>query len=388
MPTENRPGPSNRRTSSSHLADSTLVHHSPSFISGLSPPSSTVESPTNTTSQWCPPPSSETIKPDGLQAFRKSLQQRNVSGKAAEIILKSWSAGTQKQYKPYITQWIDFCSKQKSDPYDPPLTAVLDFLVTLYDKGLSYTTITTARSAISVFTVPRNNIAIGTHPLISRFMKGVFKGSPPTSRYQSTWDVKPVLTYLSSLHPVEKLELKTLTLKLIMLIALVSGQRGQTLHILDIAYMKEAPDVVEFLLSEHIKQSRPGYKAPSVILKAYPADSSLCVVTCLKEYLKRTKPLRGSETKLFISFVKPYKHISRETISRWIRSVMETAGVDTQVFKPHSTRSAATSKAKAACVSVHDILQTAGWSPSRCFDLFYNKPVESSNFASAILHSD
>ena len=74
-------------------------------------------------------------------------------------------------------------------------------------------------------------------------MKGVFKGSPPTPRYQSTWDVKPVLTYLSSLHPVEKLELKTLTLKLIMLIALVSAQTGQSLHILDTAYMKEAPDV-------------------------------------------------------------------------------------------------------------------------------------------------
>ena len=187
---------------------------------------------------------------------------------------------------------------------------------------------------------------------------------------------------------MEKLELKTLTLKLIMLIALVSAQRGQSLHILDTAYMKEAPDVFEFSLSDHIKQSRPGYKTPSVILQAYPADSSLCVVTCLKEYLKRTKPLRGSETKLFISFVKPYKHISRETISRWIHSVMETAGVDTHVFKPHSTRAAATSKAKAACVSVHDILQTAGWSSSRCFDLFYNKPVESSNFASAILHND
>ena len=310
------------------------------------------------------------IKPDGLQALRKSLQQRNVSGKAVEIILKSWSAGTQKQYSPYITQWTDFCSKRESNPYDPPLTAVLDFLVTLHDKGLSYTTINTARSAISACTVPRNNTAIGSHPLISRFMKGIFKGSPPTPRYQSTWDVKPVLTYLSSLHPVEKLELKTLTLKLIMLIALVSAQRGQSLHILDTAYMKEAPDVFEFSLSEHIKQSRPGYKTPSVILKAYPADSSLCVVTCLKEYLKRTKPLRGSETKLFISFVKPYKHISRETISTWIRSVMETAGVDTHVFKPHSTRAAATSKAKAACVSVHDILQTAGWSSSRCLIYF------------------
>jgi len=194
------------------------------------------------------------------------------------------------------------------------LTAVLDFLVTLQDKGLSYTTINTARCAIYAFTVRKNNTAIGSHSLISRFMEGVFKGSPPTPRYQSTWDVKPVLAYLSSLHPVEKLKLKTLTLKLIMLIALVSAQRGQRLHIhvLDTAYMKEAPDVFEFSLSEHIKQSRPRYKTPSVILKAYPADSSLCVVACLKEYHKRTKPLRGSETKLFISFVKPYKHISRE----------------------------------------------------------------------------
>ena len=67
---------------------------------------------------------------------------------------------------------------------------------------------------------------------------------------------------------------------------------------------------------------------------------------------------------------------------------MEIAGVDTKVFKLHSTRAAVTSKAKAASVPVHDILRTVGWSSSRCFDLFYNKPVESSNFASAILHSD
>ena len=33
-------------------------------------------------------------------------------------------------------------------------------------------------------------------------------------------------------------------------------------------------------------------------------------------------------------------------------------------------------------------LQTAGWSSSRCFDLFYNKAMESSNFALAVLHRD
>ena len=235
-------------------------------------------------------------------------------------------------------QWIVFCSTRKSDPYNPPLTAVLDFLVSLHDKGLSYTTINTARSAISAITIPVNNMTIGNLPLISRFMKGVYKGSPPTPRYQSTWDVQPVLTYISSLKPPEKLDLKILTLKLVMLMSLVTAQRGQSLHVLDIDYMKEVPDGFEFLLKEHIKQSRPSYKVPSVVLKALPTDSSLCVVTYLREYVKRTKPLRGLQTKLFISCIKPYKQVSRETISRWIRSVMEAAGIDTKVFKPHSTR--------------------------------------------------
>ena len=71
--------------------------------------------------------------------------------------------------------------------------------------------------------------------------------------------------------------------------SLVTAQRGKSLHILDIDYMKEVPDGSEFLLTEHIKQSRPSYKALSVVLKAFPVDFSLCVVTYLREYFKRTK---------------------------------------------------------------------------------------------------
>ena len=80
-----------------------------------------------------------------------------------------------------------------------------------------------------------------------------------------------------------------------MLIALVSAHRGQSLHMLDIHFMKEGENVFGFALREHIKQIRPGYKVPSVLLQAYPEDQSLCVFTHLKEYLQRTKPLRGTE---------------------------------------------------------------------------------------------
>ena len=63
--------------------------------------------------------------------------------------------------------------------------------------------------------------------------------------------------------------------------------------------------------------------------------------------------------------------MTKDTIARWIRTVM----LDVETFTPHSTRSAATSKAKQACVPIQNILKHAGWSNERTFDRFYNKPV-------------
>ena len=98
-----------------------------------------------------------------------------------------------------------------------------------------------------------------------------------------------------------------------MLTALVSAHRGQSLHMLDISCTKVTASSYEFPLPEHVRQSRPGFKTPSVLLKAYPVDKTLCVFQHLTEHLKRTKPLRGAETKLFVSFVKPHKsHVWQE----------------------------------------------------------------------------
>ena len=81
--------------------------------------------------------------------------------------------------------------------------------------------------------------------------------------------------------------------------------------------------------------------------------------------------------------------VSKDTISRWIRTVMMNAGLDVTTSKPHSTRSAATSKATQACVPIQDILKQAGWSNHRTFDRFYNKPVrKESSFAESVLKVD
>lgn len=136
-----------------------------------------------------------------------------------------------------------------------------------------------------------------------------------------------------------------------------------------------------------LKQTRPGFPNPTVTLIAF-RDSRLCVVTTLKEYISRTEPLRGSESQLFVSYTKPHKAVSRDTIGRWVKTVLSSAGIDTKRFKPPSTRAAAVSAASNASVSLDEIRSTAGWSSESTFAKFYNKPVvRESQFASSVLET-
>jgi hypothetical protein len=114
-------------------------------------------------------------------------------------------------------------------------------------------------------------------------------------------------------------------------------------------------------------------------------DQNLCPLACPKEYINKTKSLRENETKLFISYVKPYKSVSRDTISRWTKTVLHSSGVNTDVYKAHSTRAASASKANRENVPIDQIMANAGWKSAETFHRFYNKPVENSKLANVVL---
>ena len=123
-------------------------------------------------------------------------------------------------------------------------------------------------------------------------------------------------------------------------------------------------------------------------LPAYKVDRRLCPVVYVKHYIERTKPLRGEEKKLFVSFKRPHNKVTVQTISRWIKCTLQDAGIDTNRFKAHSTRAAATSAAQSMNVPIGHILSVAGWANERTFRDFYNKPIqEPMKFAEAVLDS-
>ena len=221
-------------------------------------------------------------------------------------------------------------------------------------------------------------------------MKGVYNLHPMRSRYCQTWSVDVVLNYLRKLSPVKKLTLKELSLKLVMLIALTNAARVQTKHLLSVNNFTKFKSEFVFKLDNVLKQSRPGFDCSVLKLKAYPPDRRLCVYTVIKEYLVRTKDIREkSENKLLLSYIRPYKSVSRDTISRWIKMVMTRSGIDTNIYGSHSVRSASTSKAKLKMVPIADIINKAGWSRQSTFAKFYDKEIqERDRFEEAVLHQD
>ena len=185
-------------------------------------------------------------------------------------------------------------------------------------------------------------------------MSRLFNQKPALPRYTETWNPQIVLNYLKTFPAVDSMSLKQLTLKLLMLMALLSAQRTQTLHKLSLEEMCISPGKYTIYISSLLKQTsakggQNRYLFP-VQFRSCTLDKRLCVVELLEAYIKRTLPLRKGTKQLLICYKAPHGPVSKDTISRWIKQTMKAAGIDTTVFKPHSTRGAATSAAKAANV--------------------------------------
>ena len=74
---------------------------------------------------------------------------------------------------------------------------------------------------------------------------------------------------------------------------------------------------------------------------------------------------------LFISYVKPFGAVSKDTISRWLKTVMYRSGIDVNKFTSHSVRVTSVSKASTNSVPVDNIMKVAGWSNAATFAKFY-----------------
>ena len=129
-----------------------------------------------------------------MHLVREGLGDKHLTENAIDIIMRSWRPGTKKQYEVYIKKWQTYCQEHSIDMGTTTATDVLNFLAKLAESGLGYSAVNTARGALTALLTLSKRNTIGNHPLIVRFMKGLFETNPPKPRYTSTWDVGKVLT--------------------------------------------------------------------------------------------------------------------------------------------------------------------------------------------------
>ena len=69
---------------------------------------------------------------------------------------------------------------------------------------------------------------------------------------------------------------------------------------------------------------RPNKAPLQFTLCPFPETASLCSYLTLQEYLSRTESSRvaANTTKLFLSFIVPYRLMSTDTCSRWLKTVL------------------------------------------------------------------
>lgn len=320
--------------------------------------------------------------------MRTALLRRSIPPSSVDIMMASLAETSYKQYDVALRRWFEFSQKNNFSLYEASVPIVLHFLTELFNKGSQYGSLNSYRSALALILGPH----VANDDRISRFFKGIFRLRPPQPKYNTTWDTSLVLNCLGQQYPNESLTLEKLTKKCVTLLALATAHRVQTLSKIIINNIEIFPTKIMIKIPDHIKTSRPGFKQPVLILPFFEERPEVCPSKTLITYIEKTKILRKTITNLFISFRKPHRSVTSQSLSRWIKSVLKDSGINVSIFTAHSTRHAATSRAHQRGVSVDLIRSTAGWSgSSQIFGKFYNRAVvtgDEAALATAVLHDN
>ena len=229
-------------------------------------------------------PSASQVKTSSGSRIWGNIESQNVSKTTQYILLSSWRKSTSGRYNSLLQQWNDFC--EETNYLLPDVTSVLKFFTELYEKGCQYSSITLARSALASVVTLRGYATLSNHPLIKRFIKGVFHLRPPKPKYSSIWDADILLKYWQKIEDNPQLNLLELSKKVTTLLELLHGLRISTIATFDVTLITMSNDTCIFCPSEPLKHDRQGRPRDKFIYKKFE-NSKLSPMAATKEYLKR-----------------------------------------------------------------------------------------------------
>ena len=95
--------------------------------------------------------------------------------------------------------------------------------------------------------------------------------------------------------------------------------------------MKVLHNKVEFVVNQRVESTRRVLKT-TVISGVSTEDPAIKAAQCVKDYIESTKAFRGESGGLFLSW-STKKPVGKTTLGRWLKEVLQLAGIDTAIFK-------------------------------------------------------
>ncbi|KAL0146542.1 hypothetical protein M9458_058173 [Cirrhinus mrigala] len=334
-------------------------------------------------------------------ASQYGVNQLTVSQRILYTITEARAPSTRRLYGLKWKVFANWCASRHEDPISCDIPAVLTFLQERLDAGVSLSTLKVYVAAIAASHNMLEGRSVGKHPLVSRFLRGARRLNPSRPRQMPVWDLSLVLRALSGppFEPAESSDMKVLSFKTALLLALACGNRVGDLHALSVssACMQFGPNDCMVRLTP-----RPGYtpkvlstpfRAQVITIQAFCSSEpdteavsrkyALCPVRALRAYVNRTSQFRTSE-QLFVCFAGAKKGgpLSKQRLSHWIveavRLAYDSQGLVCPIgVRAHSARSLAFSWAWAKGMSIQDICFAAGWSSHNTFVRYYNLDIPS-----------
>ena len=332
-----------------------------------------------------------------------TLQNKGFEGDLAKRIANPQRNNTLKIYQGKWKLFLNWANLKENEIHKISIPMIAKFLLHLFEeKKLQVATIDGYKTAITNHLKQISPLQVATDENLRDLIKSFYRDRPRNMRTLPHWDLSVVLHALSKTpyEPLEKAQLKWLTLKTVFLVALASGKRRSELHALifnKIKYDRSDDSyslgicpsfVAKNQVTRNLNEALRNIKIVGLRKRVCPdmiQERSLCPVRALCYYLNRTKNLRDiNQRKLFISFQENFKKdICANTISGWIKHVIKDAydrEIPEQDLKKlnitaHSVRSVSVSWAATGGASLDQILEACQWQSETSFSSFYLKEV-------------
>ena len=214
----------------------------------------------------------------GLAGVRERLAADGLTPGVIDTIQGARALSTRTLYDSRWKAFHKWCLAQspRLDSFQAPIGEVLRFLQDRVDAGLTFSTVKVWLASITACHIGYDGVRVSEHPWVPPFMKGVKRLRARSKGLFPSWDLPVVLEGLCKppFEPLESADLKFLTLKTVLLVALTTTKR-----VSDIKALSVSQEYLRFSADGETVWLRPNsdFVAKNLLVPELPVE--LCTVS-------------------------------------------------------------------------------------------------------------